>query len=380
VKTEPRTTRLAAVDNLRVVLTALVVVHHVAVTYGNIPVWYYTEPAHDPSGTLLDIIVVLNQAFFMGFFFLISGYFTPGSHDRKGGRAFIRDRLTRLGIPLLAYVVLLRPLVTLHEYDARADAEPYWQFYLRTWDAGPMWFAEVLILFALLYALARALPWRRTASGGLQPVSRPAASRERGGSGGGGAPAGLSSILLFIAGLSVATILWRIPVPVGSYVPVLGLPSPYFLPQYAAMFAAGVVARRSGWFETLPRAAGRTGLLAAVLVSVVLLPLSAMTAGAVSSAITATWESAFAVSLVIGLAVLFRERFGRQGRRGRFLSEHAYTVYVVHPLVVVGLALGLRGLEAPAIVKFALVAAVSLPLCWGLAYLVRSLPGAGRVL
>lgn len=53
-----------------------------------------------------------------GFFFLISGFFTPASFDRKGGRAFVRDRLLRLGVPLLVFLLLLRPLVTLPQYLA----------------------------------------------------------------------------------------------------------------------------------------------------------------------------------------------------------------------------------------------------------------------
>ncbi|MEV4284730.1 acyltransferase family protein, partial [Nonomuraea bangladeshensis] len=136
-------TRILALDNLRVALTALVVVHHAAITYSHIPLWYYSEPAQDPSGFLLDVLLVVNQAFFMGFFFLISGLFTPGSYDRKGAGRFLVDRLLRLGVPLLAYVVLLRPLVVLGHYLQDPDV-PYWQHYLDTLDAGPMWFAEVL--------------------------------------------------------------------------------------------------------------------------------------------------------------------------------------------------------------------------------------------
>ncbi|GAB3701637.1 hypothetical protein [Nocardiopsis oceani] len=56
-------TRLFFVDNLRVVLTLLVVLHHAAITYGNIPAWYYTEPAQDPTGVVLDLFVLLNQTF-----------------------------------------------------------------------------------------------------------------------------------------------------------------------------------------------------------------------------------------------------------------------------------------------------------------------------
>ncbi|WP_049569771.1 acyltransferase family protein [Nonomuraea sp. SBT364] len=357
MKTEPRTTtRLYAVDNLRVLLTVLVVLHHVALTYGNIPMWFYVEPAEDPSGLALDILVVMNQAFFMGFFFLISGFFTPGSYDRKGGPAFARDRLLRLGVPLLVSLLLLRPLVTLPDY---AGGESFWQVYLRTWDPGPMWFVEVLLVLGMLYALCRR--WGRKAE------ARPSVPRAR-------------WIVLFTAGLAAVIILWRIPVPVGSYVPVLGLPTPYFLPQYVSMFVVGLVAYRRGWFESLPRRAGRAGFAVAGASSVVCLPVLGMTTGAVTEAVTATWEIVFAVGMIIGLVVLFRERFAGQGPRGRFLSEHAYTVYVIHPPVLVAVGYALSGLQAAAIVKFALAAALCLPLCWGLAYLARSLPGAKRVL
>lgn len=43
------------------------------------------------------------QAFSMGLFFLISGYFTPSSYERKGSGRFAKDRLLRLGIPILCY-------------------------------------------------------------------------------------------------------------------------------------------------------------------------------------------------------------------------------------------------------------------------------------
>ncbi|WP_406673011.1 acyltransferase family protein [Nonomuraea sp. N2-4H] len=192
-----RTLRLYAIDNLRIVLTVLVVAHHVAVTYGTIPVWYYLEPARDSTGGLLDLLVVVNQAFFMGFFFLISGYFTPGSHARKGGRGFVRDRLIRLGIPLLVFLLLLRPIVTAGVY-ADLDGLPYWQFYLLSWDPGPMWFAEVLIVFALLYAAWRArrpLPERR---------DLPLRARQ---------------IVLFALGLAAVTAVWRIWVPAARTCP-----------------------------------------------------------------------------------------------------------------------------------------------------------------
>ncbi|MEW9552747.1 acyltransferase family protein [Nonomuraea sp. NPDC050783] len=351
-------TRIDAIDNLRVMLTVLVVAHHAAITYSHIPMWYYTEPAQDLTGLPLDIFVVSNQAFFMGFFFLISGFFTPGSYDRKGARPFLRDRLVRLGIPLLAYVLLLRPLADLGGY-LRQDALPFWQYYLRSWDPGPMWFVEVLIVLAAAYAGWRAL---------RPPLdARPAPPRPR-------------WIVLFVLGLAVATFVWRVPVPTGSYWPVAGLPTPDYLPQYVSMFVLGCVAHRRGWFGTLPARAALAGFGAAGVATAALMPVAYGGSGPLAQAAICLWQSVFAVGMIIGFTVWFRERWNRQGPRGRFLSRHAYTVYIVHPLVLVGLGWALSPLAAPAVVKFAIMLVLALPLCWGLAFLVRRLPGAGRVL
>src|SRR5882757_694967 len=91
MKTASQTsTRLWFVDNLRVVLTSLVVLHHIATMYA-LPLWYYTEPPTSGTAALgLTVFLLVDQAWFMGAFFLLSGYFTPGSYDRKGPRAFLR--------------------------------------------------------------------------------------------------------------------------------------------------------------------------------------------------------------------------------------------------------------------------------------------------
>ena len=104
--------RLLFIDNLRILLICLVVVQHLSVTYGATGFWYYRDPAADPfTRTFLTIYDGIPQASGMGIFFLIAGYFTPGSFDRKGMARFLRDRLMRLGTPWLLYELLLDPLV-----------------------------------------------------------------------------------------------------------------------------------------------------------------------------------------------------------------------------------------------------------------------------
>ena len=47
--------------------------------------------------------------------------------------------------------------------------------------------------------------------------------------------------------LAVATHAWRLLVAVGSYWPVVGLPSPSHLPQYVLLFTVGAMSYRRGW-------------------------------------------------------------------------------------------------------------------------------------
>ncbi|WP_017591643.1 acyltransferase family protein [Nocardiopsis potens] len=360
--------RLAYIDNLRILLTVLVVLHHCAVTYGNIPAWFYTEPAQDPSGVALDLLVIFDQAFFMGFFFLLSGFFTPGSADRKGARPFLRDRLVRLGVPLLLFVLLMRPLLTYGIYTELAAGElPYWLFYILSWDAGPMWFVEVLLVFCLAHLLIRRF---------RAPQEARIAERRT------GRMPGPAAVLGFTAGLTALTFLWRLPVPTGTYWPVVGLPTPYFLPQYALMFAAGALAFRRGWFDSVPRAAGWGGLAMAVFAAAMLFPLSGGTGvlpGAWGTLSGAAFESVFAVGTVLFLLRLFQRFFDRQGPFARFLSANAFAVYFLHSPILVGIGYALSGWEAPAAAKFGAMAVLALPLCWGAAHLMRSLPFAKRV-
>jgi peptidoglycan/LPS O-acetylase OafA/YrhL len=86
------------IDRLRVLLTALVLFHHTAITYGAAGGWFYYElhPSAAGSSLLLTTFCAINQAYFMGFFFLLAGYFTPGSYQRKGWCRFLLDRAVRL--------------------------------------------------------------------------------------------------------------------------------------------------------------------------------------------------------------------------------------------------------------------------------------------
>lgn len=373
------TTRLAYVDNLRILLTVLVLAHHCALTYGPLPLWYWTEPSDSASAVALLMLVTVNQLYFMGMFFLLSGLFVPTSVDRKGPGAFARDRLVRLGVPLVGFWLLIRPLASLGSWPERsAQGESFLQFWFTVGDPGPMWFVEVLLVLSLAYALFRALRARRAGAGTNAPTTGAAADRALAGH------VPFRAFVVLVLVLAVATFLWRLVVPTGTYWPVVGLPTPAFLPQYVVMFVVGILAARRGALAALTV---RQGWVAAAVALVGLgvalgasLPAGGPDAGPVVLLVHALAENVVAVSVIVALTVLFRQRFSGQPAWARFAAQHAFAVYVIHPLVLVAVAALISSWAGPAGAKFLVLLALSVPLCWAGAFALRRIPGVFRVL
>lgn len=363
----PTGSRLAFVDNLRVVLMALVILHHVAVTYSGLPLWYYTEkPGSGVAALVLGLFITANQAWFMGAFFLLSGYFTPRSYDRKGARQFLRDRLLRLGLPLLVFYFVLSPIASLGSYDGGSVVA----FYASSIGSGPLWFVLALLVFDMAYAAFR-LATRDRAPRTAHEPTRPA----------------YAVVFGFVLVLAASSYLLRIGMPVGFWVPVIDFPSSAYLPQYATFFALGMVAYRRGWFHAIPARMGKVGACMAMGATVVFLPLalaggpSNITGhGTLGSLFFALWDSTFAVGMVLALLTFFRRRLDTQGRLRRYLSSHVFTVYVTHALVVTAAGYALSAVDLPTLLKFAIAAVIALPACFALAGPVRRLPGVRRVL
>jgi fucose 4-O-acetylase-like acetyltransferase len=71
---------------------------------------YVTPETIKGAGLItLSSILAVNQAFFMSLFFFIFAYMMPASLDKKGIMVYIKDRLMRLGIPLVIYSLIIGP-------------------------------------------------------------------------------------------------------------------------------------------------------------------------------------------------------------------------------------------------------------------------------
>lgn len=376
--------RLVFVDNIRVLLTILVVAHHAGQPYG--PTGGDWPLFNAERAAVLGPFFAVNAAFFMGLFFLISGYFLPRAYDRKGAGALLRDRFVRLGVPLLFFsLAVFGPLMFLEYRDSEAGRLDFWQYFFRVYlgewrvEFAHLWFVAHLLFYTVCYTL-----WRLAAP--LTRRTTRADGRET-------AAPGHRAIALFATALAIVTFVVRIWYPVDRWERFLGvIPAEYaHAPQYLALFVVGIVAARRDWLRRLPTATGMTWLwigggaaaarYAYGLGGHHLLP-RLIAGGGLDwrSLVWSGWEAAICVGLCVGLLVLARERFNAQGKLPRALSANAYAVYVIHLWPVIGLQFALAGVALHPLGKFAIVTLAGVPLCFALGGLIRRLPPVKRAL
>jgi glucans biosynthesis protein C len=94
----------------------------------------------------------------------------------------------------------------------------------------------------------------------------------------------------------------------------------------------------------------------------------------------ALWESFMVVGMCIGLLVLFRQRWNHQGRLVKELAADVYTVYLIHPLVLVGFAYAFHVVALYPLLKWGIAVFITIPLCFLLSSLIRKIPYADRIL
>ena len=383
------------IDNLRILLTGLVIVHHLGIGYGGPGGFAYYElgKISTVSTFLMTLLLTINQAFFMGFFFLISSYFSPSSYDRKGAWAYLKDRLIRLGIPLLFYILVIDPLFGYGLARNRGypgSLRVYLRLQLNDYQilgVGPLWFVEVLLVFSIIYVLWRLL---------FKPAVAPAASESpRAPSESPRAPSespapGNLTIAGFALVLGVLSFVARIWLPVGT-VNFFGFQFAHFV-QYIALLVVGLLAYRRNWFAGLSAAQGRFWRWI-ILVLVVLFFVLFIAGGALEGRVApfmggltwqslayAVWEQFMCLAMVVTLLVWFRTRFNRLGTLGKTLSAASYATYIFHQPVIVGLMLALRPIRLDMGLKWVLVAPVAVSLCFLVGYIVKRLPLARRIL
>jgi surface polysaccharide O-acyltransferase-like enzyme len=362
--------RFFYLDNLRIYLTILVILHHATLAYGGMGGWAIHDEITDEISPILFVFFnALNQSYFMTTFFLLAGYFTPRSLERKGSKSFLVDRLIRLGIPLLVYTTLIINF-NLWMINNFYQNLPY--KYVWTYQPGHLWFLQLLFLFALIYVIYKLFKIQPT---DLEQRKLPSDS----------------IIWVTVIVLAIFTFLMRLAYPIGET--MLNV-QPGHITHYVFAFFIGIAAYRGDWFRRLTVAKGkRWGIIALGTMPFffVLLILGGVLeneanitkfiGGFTWQAMTyALWETIMMVSIIIFLLYFFREKLNRTGAQLALMAASVYTVYIIHQTVLYGLNIIFLSVPVPSFLKFFAVSLIGVPLCFLLAVLIRKLPYAKRVL
>ena len=264
----------------------------------------------------------------MGFFFLLAGYFTPASLERKGYARFIGDRFLRLGLPLLAFGLVLGPLTA--AIVNAAEGRGFWSTIVWLWNHkqfinGPLWFAQALLIFSLGYcALARNCSAPLSTSAGRSPKPVPT----------------FRWWLLCAVGVGAVALAIRQFVPSG--VNIIGLQLGYFS-SYTFLFALGIAAWKYDWLRQLQWKNVRPWIIALVIAwptlpigiayaNKIYGPGKANFGGGLTwpAILYAFWEPFVAWGLIAAWLLFARARMNQPSQFWSWLNRRAYAV-IHHP-------------------------------------------------
>ena len=150
--------RIYWLDNLRTFMIFLVVLCHAGWVYESSGIGAYFWIVDDPStNNLSGIINIILDIFVMPTMFFISGYFTPVSVENRNGWVFVKSKFKRLILPWIVAVLTLIPIYKIIFLYSRNLAQESWTTYFH-WSNGIfsqnwLWFLPVLFLFDVLYLL-----------------------------------------------------------------------------------------------------------------------------------------------------------------------------------------------------------------------------------
>ena len=371
-------TRRPYLDNLKVVLITAIIAFHAILGYAStVEVWTYTALREVTLASATQVVVLVLVSpfglFMIALLFLVAGLLTPSSLERKGTGRFVGDRLLRLGLPFVVYVLLIQPtLVYALEHPLGEAPGSFWAEYLgdeRRLDTGPLWFVGVLLIFSLGYA------------GWTAWISPRHPTR----------PVSLRTLVLAALVVAPASFGVRLVYPYGSESGFTDL-NFWEWPACLAVFALGVNASRHGWVTAVPDRLARqcrnvtlVGVLAmATLLMVVGLldavddPLGGWNGAAVAFA---ALDAVLTVFGSVWLLSVAQRRLERRYRWGPLLSRSAYGAFMLQTLFLLGFAIALRQVPLPAEAKALIVAIGSVTCSFTTAWLLISrVPGASRIL
>jgi peptidoglycan/LPS O-acetylase OafA/YrhL len=393
------------VGYLRACLTVMVLAHHAVLAYiPHIPppsasildeprLWQAFPVVDSQRWTGFGLFVGFNDTFFMSLMFLLSGLFVWKSLQRKGSKAFLRDRMFRLGVPFLVVAAFVAPLAYYPAYLMTAAHPNLAEFArqwlsLGSWPAGPLWFIWVLLAFdCLAVLLFMAIPkWGeslgRLLSGALHR------------------PIAFYGLLVTASAAAYIPLVWAFnPFSWSAFGPFAFQTSRILL--YACYFLAGIGIGAYSLERSRIQANQQTnallapdGKLARRWVGWVLAALAAFAVAVIitiaafaSPGPSHKWETLGGLAFVLSCAAssfaalaLFL-RFARtRVKIFDSLRDNAYGMYLIHYPFASWLPYALLRAPLPAFAKGSLAFAGTLALSWAAVSALRRIPAVARVI
>lgn len=316
-----KTERIHFLDNIKIFLTFLVVSFHVTGAFGGLGEnWTLVVGLYETNGvnfkTVMKGFNMVNQSYFMSLFFFISGFFTPSSYERKGGELFVKDRARRLLIPSLVTMHLLFPLSTMLAQWSVSIEYMCPPFTVHTW------FIFWLLLFEWAYITIR--KDERRSNHPPTPTEFPNTTTR--------CCLGLLVCGLatyFIAIVANIEMLWSMPTM-----------SPGSVFCDMLLFFAGTVAQGSGWISQKSTITEQIDLPLTTFRFIVFIEGFCVFFFNVASFSSTLLEllyflvaGVFCIDMSIFMLQLFQQYASR--RPPAFLSDAAFTVFLIHPFVII---------------------------------------------
>lgn len=376
--------RLFYLDNLKIVLIFLVILHHVGQGYGPSGGWWFYIASQPDKLEWMGRFFSVNASFFMGLFFMISGYFFAPSFDKKGFKKFTIDKLVRYCIPLIFAYWILMPAVFYFNYQLYSDnpALPFFTFFrqiylgigqqpewfrsILTWPEsdlgfGHLWFIENLLVYSMLYAVLRVI-FRRTSFAHKFNLNV------------------YLFTCIYILVVIVSTVLVRDYYSVGEFSNVFGflMIEVAHWPQYLGFLVAGIIAFQTNLFQRFPSIYGKILLMVGLLMAAkVYFPSYLPDIINFSGQYFEIFETILGFSLSFGLIVLFRDKLNFSNKLLNIVSGNAYAAYIFHYPIVIAIQYSFDKVPVSSLVKFFVVGILSIVASFTFSYLVR-IPGIVR--
>jgi glucan biosynthesis protein C len=364
----PSAERLHALDAVRGFALLLGIAFHAAASFMPGPQMWIVEDVH--RSPALAVTFFSLHVFRMTTFFMIAGFFAHLTFHKRGTRAFIKDRLKRIGLPLVVgWPFLFAGIVAVSLWAAAlANGGVLPKAAPPTPPAPPLafplthlWFLYVLLLLYAATLLGRWFLTKFDAQGrvaGLADKGTAAVMSSLLG------PIALAAPLAVAFALNKPWLMWfGIPTPDASLIPNL----PAFVGFGFAFLFGWVLHRQAGLIRRLK---GRWGLnlgVASLLIGGCLtwLGVQPVLAPAPQAWQTLAYGAAYALATwcgtlgFIGLALRF---LSRESPAIRYLADASYWLYLIHLPIVMALQVAVSRLDWPAELKLAAILAVALPL------------------